>query len=79
MVKTIYIQLLDEGTRVYRPVPAIEIREGIYEVKGLEIYNPEDEIWEFPPNTCVIVEKQNFDGENVLVAIKETQIGNVSK
>lgn len=71
MVRTIYIQLLNEGTKVYRPVPAIEIQKGIFKINGFEIYNPEDEIWEFPPNTYVIVEEQYFDGKNVLVAIKE--------
>jgi hypothetical protein len=74
MEKTIYVQLLDEGTKVYRPVSATKIQKGIYEIKSSEIYNSEDEIWEFPPNTCVIVEEQYLDGENVLVAIKEVPI-----
>jgi len=70
MERIIYIQLLDEGTKVYRPVPACEIENNIYEVGGFEIYNPEDEVWEFPPGTYVLVEAQNLDEENVLVAIK---------
>lgn len=71
MEKNIYIQLLEEGTKVYRPVPAIEIESNIYEVQGFEIYDPEDEAWEFTPGTYVLVEEQNLDGENVLVAIQE--------
>lgn len=71
MKKNIYIQLLEEGTKVYRPVPAIEIEGNIYEVQGFEIYDREDEVWEFPPGTYVLVEEQNLDGENVLVAIRE--------
>ncbi len=71
MEKIIYIQLLDEGTKVYRPVPARHIENNIYEVGGFEIYDPEDEVWEFIPGTHVLVEKQNLDGENVLVAILE--------
>ncbi|MEZ4909950.1 MAG: hypothetical protein R2774_03710 [Saprospiraceae bacterium] len=71
MEKNIYIQLLEEGTKVYRPVPAIEIENNIYEVQGFEIYDPEDEVWEFSPGTYVLVEEQSLDGENVLVAIKE--------
>ena len=71
MERIIYIQLLDEGTKVYRPVPACEIENNIYEVGGFEIYDPEDEVWEFIPGTHVLVEKQNLDGENVLVAIQE--------
>jgi len=59
--------LLEEGTKVYRPVPAIEIENNIDEVQGFEIYDPEDEIWEFTPGTYVLVEEQNFVRENVLV------------
>lgn len=71
MQRNIYIQLLEEGTKVYRPVPAIEIENNIYEVLGFGIFDPEDEVWEFPSGTCVLVEEQNLDGENVLVAIQE--------
>ena len=71
MEKIIYVQLLNEGTIVYRPVPAIEIRKGIFEVLGFDIYNPEDEEWEFLPNTYVMVEEKKLSGGKVLVAIKE--------
>jgi hypothetical protein len=71
MEKNIYIQLLEEGTKVYRPVPAIEIDINIYEIQGFEIYDPEDEVWEYPPGTYVFVEELNLEGENVLVAIHE--------
>ncbi len=71
MEKNIYIQVLEEGTKVYRPVPAIEIENNIYEVQGYDIYDSEDETWEFLPGTYVLVEEQNLGGENVLVAIKE--------
>ncbi|WP_257667144.1 hypothetical protein [Parapedobacter tibetensis] len=69
MKKTIYIQLLGEGTIVYRPVPAIEIGENIFQLKGEEIYDPDDEEWEFLPGTKVRVEQKELEGENVLVAI----------
>lgn len=69
MEKTIYIQLLGEGTIVYRPVPAIEIGENIFQLKGEEIYDPDDEEWEFLPGTKVKVKQKELEGENVLVAI----------
>ena len=72
----IYVQLLDEGTKVYRPVPAMEVAKSIYKIKGSEIYDPENEIWEFTPNTFVRVEEQNLEGEKVLVAIKEVSYPN---
>ena len=70
MKKTIYVKLLDEGTIVYRPVPAIEVNKGVFELFGFDIYNPDDEIWEFMPGTLVITEEKNLSGETVLVAIK---------
>jgi hypothetical protein len=55
MEKNIYIQLLEEGTKVYRPVPSFQIEDNLYEVGGFEIYDPEDEVWEFTPGTYVLV------------------------
>lgn len=71
MERIIYIQLLEEGTVVYRPVPAIKLTKNVYEIKGEDIHDPEDEVWEFKPGVHVIVEKQDLDGESVLVAMRE--------
>ncbi len=71
MEKEIYIQLLGEGTIVYRPVTAIEITKDIYQLKGRDIYNPEDETWEFLPDAYVKVEKRILSGELVLVAVNK--------
>jgi hypothetical protein len=70
MQTNIYIQLLGEGTKVYKPVLCSLIEENIYIVGDLENYDAEDEIWEFPPNTFVIVEEQKIGGKNILVAIR---------
>lgn len=69
MRKDIYIQLLNEGVKVYRPVPAIEIEDRIYQLEGHELYDPEDETWEFLPGTYVIVEEQLLQNKSVLVAV----------
>ena len=71
MEKKIYIQLLNEGTKVYRSVPAYEIEKNVYKIGGYEIYDHEDEVWEFSPGTIVIVEKQNLEGETVFVAVEK--------
>ncbi|HEY4196658.1 MAG TPA: hypothetical protein VGM63_14040 [Mucilaginibacter sp.] len=70
MVKTIYIKLLDEGVDVYRPVPAVEIEDNTFEIMGHDIYDPENEVWEFSPGTFVAVEKHNLNKEMALVAVK---------
>lgn len=71
MEMIIYIRLLGEGTTVYRPVPAIELSENIFQLKGEEIFDPDDEEWEFLPGTKVRVRQKEFDGENILVAFEE--------
>ena len=71
MKKKIYVQLLNEGTKVYRPVSAFEIENNIYKLEGYELYNPDDEVWEFLPGTIVVVEEQYLEGVKVLIAIKE--------
>ena len=67
-MQTIYVQLLDEGTKVYRPVPAIKIQDDVYELQGAELYDKEDEIWEFGPNSRVFVKEDCLGGEKVLIA-----------
>lgn len=71
MGKYIYIQLLNEGTKVYRPVPASEIETNVYKIGGHQLYNTDDELWEFIPGTVVVVEEQTLEGETVLIAVKE--------
>lgn len=53
---TILVKLLDEGTLVYRPVPAEAMSDGTFVVKGPETGPPDDETWEFQPGDIVRVE-----------------------
>ena len=69
----IYVKLLNEGSIVYRPVPAKRVTENIYELEGYDIYDPEDEKWEFCPGTKVIVEQKVLEKESVLVAKMENK------
>ena len=75
MKKNIYIQLLEEGTKVYRPVPAIKLSDKVYKLEGWEIYNPSDEKWEFKPGTYVLVEEKKLDTGFFLVAIQKARYG----
>ena len=67
-VITIYIRLLNEGTEVYRPVPSLQQGDNIYKVFGNDIYDPNDETWEFLPGSVVICEQRQLSGEICLVA-----------
>jgi hypothetical protein len=69
MENTIYVRLLGEGVQVYRPVPASQITSTVYVIGGGDIYDPEDEEWEFLPGAHVIVEERVLEGKTALVAI----------
>lgn len=71
MEKTIYIKLLGEGTVAYRPVRAIKVDKNIYLLKGEEIFDPDDEEWEFYPGTKVKVDRKILEGKKVLVAMSK--------
>ncbi|MBP1152574.1 hypothetical protein [Methylocaldum sp. RMAD-M] len=70
-MSTVYVRLLGEGVEVYRPVPASQVESNIYVLGGAEIFDPEDEQWEFPPGEYVVAENKTLDGEVVLVAISK--------
>ena len=63
--REIYIQLLDEGTIVYRPTQGEEISEGIYRVLPTANYDPEDEKWKFLPRTIVRCEQKYLRREMI--------------
>lgn len=69
-MQKIYVQLLGEGTIAYKPVDAIKVTDNVYQIQDDELYDPNDEEWEFAPGTSVIVEEQILDGDKVLVAIR---------
>ena len=69
MRKIIYIQLLDEGTTIYRPVLSTVIDDNIYIVGNRD---DNDEKWEFEPNEIVEVKRHVFkDGKCGLIAVKK--------
>ncbi len=73
-LETIYIQLLDEGTLVWRPTVGEYVQDFVYRVLPTEDYNPENEEWEFLPGHIVRCEKRVLMGsltpEEVLVAVQ---------
>jgi len=72
--KIIYIKLLGEGSIAYRPVESIEFENNIFRVGGDDIYDPEDENWEFLPNTLVEVKEIiTQEGERIFVAKKQIE------
>jgi len=63
----IYIELLAEGTRMWRPVAAELQADGAFLINEQEV--PEDELWQFVPGERVRVEAQELEGEEVWVVV----------
>lgn len=72
VTRMIYIQLLDEGTEVYRLTQGEELGNNIFRVLPTDSYDPEDETWEFPPGSIVRCQLetryQGIDPHELLVA-----------
>lgn len=64
---TIYVQLIDEGTDVWRPVPAKQLADGVFEI--LE-YHAIDENPAFPIGSKVHVEERELNVGLTLVAVR---------
>ena len=63
----IFVALRGEGTAAWRPVQALEVRPGIYEISPA----PEMEDWEFGAGERVRCERRTFaDGRSGLVAVE---------
>jgi hypothetical protein len=68
--RTVYVRLLEEGTDVWRPAPAVELSDGVYQLGEPSGFDPSAELWEFPPHTRVRCTTKRFaDGTEALVAI----------
>ena len=64
----IYVRLLEEGTDVFRPTRAVSLGDDHFKILPTEHYDPEDELWEFPPGSVVRAESKEFAGRNVILA-----------
>ena len=68
MDERIYVALLDEGVRVWRPVFARGRGDGVYLIVA-QPYDRHSERWEFEPGTFVRTEKRELDAGEQLVAV----------
>ena len=67
----IYINLLNEGTPTMRPTTAVNIGNGLYKILPTNDYDPEDETWEFLPDSIVRLKEAegHFSGK-ILLAVE---------
>ena len=65
----IYVELLADGTRVWRPVEATDLGSGVFEIAVTE--QPVDERWAFGPGERVLVAPRVLSGgESAMVAVE---------
>lgn len=66
----VYVELLDEGSQVWRPTHAQEIGRELYKLLPTTNYDPEDEAWAFLPGENVRLKEVNSpDGTKMMVAV----------
>jgi hypothetical protein len=66
----IFVQLLNEGTTVFRPVMAEKIHGNIYKILSDQEHNPEIEVWQYLPGQTVEVEEKSGSSRDVNQKIK---------
>ncbi len=64
----IFVPLLDEGVPTVRGTMAIPLGKDLYRVLPTPNYDPEDEIWEFLPDSIVRCVWMKGEGERYLQA-----------
>jgi hypothetical protein len=65
----IYVALVDDGTEVWRPVPARAVGDDVFELLGVM---PTEESWQFHPGARVRCKTKVFaGGERGLVAYEQ--------
>lgn len=73
-LQEVYVFLPEEAVDTWRPTQAVVLGNGLYRLLPTPDYDPEDEVWEFLPETIVrIVEKKlshGLDVDTYLVAVK---------
>jgi len=73
MPDEIYMELLNEGIQVWRPVPGRCIAKNVYEILDNGTYDPDDETWMFSPGTWVNCQPRELSGGQALVAFARAQ------
>ena len=66
---SVFVKLLGEGTRVYRPAKATLIGSDLVQLLEPADYDADDEDWEFKPGSVVRIERQHLAGSSVYVVV----------
>lgn len=64
----VYVPLDGEATDVLRPTRASRLGGMRFQLLATDDYDPEDEVWRFPPGSQVECRAERIGGREVLVA-----------
>ena len=70
----IYVPLLHEGTDAFRPATGVFVGPDTVRVEKPDDYDPDDEVWEFPPGSEVVCVAEFRGGMQVLVAWSPSRV-----
>lgn len=62
----IHVRLLGEGTEVSRSTEAMDFGGGLFQLLSTAGYDPQDEVWEFPPGSVVRAEEHSDKFRQIL-------------
>ena len=68
--EVVYVSLLDEGVPVSRPTTGVKLRDNVFLLEATADYDPEDETWEFPPGSIVVVELMTRSNGPIKLAVQ---------
>jgi len=68
---TVYVELLDEGTKCWRPVSAERLSEDTYRIEDTV---PEGESWQFQPGEIVRCKERLFGDASGLAAFESANV-----
>jgi hypothetical protein len=67
----IHVQLLDEGTEVFRPTRALDLGGGRFQIQATPDYDPKLETWEFVPGSIVRTGLRSDESGQYKIAIPD--------
>ncbi|ODA36620.1 hypothetical protein [Planctopirus hydrillae] len=73
----VYVELINEGTFVLRPVEAVNVSENCFKILELNISSSDVEEWMFLPGSVVECAWEEHEGELLMVAKKAREFADI--
>ncbi|MGF1632516.1 MAG: hypothetical protein ACFCVE_01595 [Phycisphaerae bacterium] len=70
----VFVALLDEGTDVWRPVPAHRVGPDAFVLLRPDDYDPDDETWQFTPGSVVRCRPRRIGNADLPAAVERLKL-----